>query len=313
MCVSDLRQAPHIIEDPSTDADLQTVYRWLTSKPIDRLLTVAVDDAVQYVLDGGRTWRFDLNSPEVDSDERASVGTKLQYRILSTLELVKEPPLDTRIAGIAVELKGTVRDTWMIPREGQCEICLLVQVDTRNDRHRAFLLRTHRMWLNAPNQDKKRSVKAGARDTYALPVIGWTPLPTNPLKLLTPVQCDTVFQLKVGLVKRLTALFGFLPDTVIPRTAILTVGANIKDPLRRARQAKEPVLAQHGLRVLCGTWSEQSDEAAQRGFDLSDEAWIALTPQSGHGGQNLLGNSSRETAGDGVPDLLSDLGFGTDP
>lgn len=313
VCVSDLRGVPHTIEGPSADVDLQTVYRWLRARPIDRLLTVAVDDAVQYVLDGARTWRFDLNSPEVDSDERASVGTKLQYRIISGLELLKEPPLDTRIAGIAVELKGTVRSTWMIPREGQCELCLLVQVDTGRDRFRAFLLRTHRMWLNAPNQDKKRSVKAGARDTYALPLVPWTPLPISPLKSLSPQQLAVVFDLHDGQATRLTALFGFMPNVVIPRIAILTVCANRADPMRRAREIKQRVLDEHGLRLLCGTWQADRQEAEARGYDISDEAWIALSPASGHSGQDLPSNRLRKTGGDGVPDLLSDLGLGPNP
>lgn len=276
--MSDLRQVPHTIDDPAVDADLQTVHAWLTSRPLDRLFTSAVDDAVQYVLDGARTWRFDLDAPEVDSDERASVGTKLQYRILAALDLIKEPPLDTKILGIAVELKGTVRTNWMIPREGQCEICLLIQVDSKNDRHRAFLMRTHRLWLNEGNQDKKRTIRADALTAYALPVLDWTPLPVNPLKMLTDQERQVVFHLRDGQAKRLTALFGYLPEVVIPRTAILTVCANKKDPMRRAREIKQRVLDEHGLYLLCGTWVDDRREAEQRGFDLSDEAWVAVRP-----------------------------------
>src|SRR5690606_8215888 len=98
----------------------------LNSLPLEERLTLAVNEAIEYVLDGARTWRFDLDSPDVDSDERASLGTKLQYRVLDALDLKKLPPLDTKILGIPVELKGTVRSNWMIPREGQCQICLLI-------------------------------------------------------------------------------------------------------------------------------------------------------------------------------------------
>ena len=278
-CESDLRQVPHRLEDPADDADLQAVYAWLSSHPLERLLTSAVDDAVQYVLDGARTWRFDLDSPDVDSDERRSVGTKLQYRVLAALDLVKEPPLDTKVLGIPVELKGTIGSNWMIPREGQCEICLLIQVDTAHDRHRAFLMRTHRVLLNAGNQDKKRTISAAARDRFALPLIDWTPLPSSPLKLLSEEQRAVVFHLRDGQAKRLTALFGFLPEVVIPRTAILTVCANRMDPMRRAREIKERVKVEHGLNLLCGTWTEDRRIAAERGFDLSDEAWVALRPR----------------------------------
>lgn len=325
-CVSDRNGIPHVIGDPAQDTDLLTVHAWLTAQPLHRILTIAVNDAVEYVLDGARTWRFDLDSPDVDSDERATVGTKLQYRLLDGLNLVKLPPLDTVIQSIPVEIKGTVRKTWMIPREGQCEICILVQVDTANEQHRAWLMRTHRAWLNnGKNGDKKRSIRADAHRTYALPLIGWTPLPTNPLKLLTPAQVAVVFDLKRGQERRLTDLFGFLPDTVIPRSSILTVCANRDDPMRRAREIKTEVAARHGLKVLCGTWVADIAEAKMYGYDITGRAWIALTPKpspqtptgpsatSGNSGQHLLGNGTGQPGGDGVPDLLSDLGFGADP
>lgn len=280
-CMSDLRQVPHVLVDPCEDADLQLVYAWLKRHDLTTLLTGAVDDAVQYVLDGARTWRFDLNSPDVDSDERRTVGTKLQYRVLSALNLIKEPPLDTKIDGIAVELKGTVRRTWMIPREGQCEICLLIQMDTANDRHRSFLMRAHRRWLGeGNNQDRKKSIRAEALHEYALPVLDWTPLPANPLKLLSDEQVRVVFNPQAGIRRRLSAMFGFLPEIVVPRASIETVAAKAQDPLRRARQAKPDVLAQHGLVVLVGKWPEQRELAASHGFDISGGAWVAIRPHT---------------------------------
>lgn len=279
--MSDLRQVPHELVEPCDDVELQTVHAWLQRHDLVPLLTGAVDDAVQYVLDGARTWRFDLDSADVDSDERRSVGTKLQYRVLSALNLIKEPPLDTTIEGIPVELKGTVRKNWTIPREGQCEICLLIQVDTANDRHRSFLMRTHRRWLNeGKNQDLKRSIRVKALRAYSLPVLEWTPLPKSPLKLLTEEQKAAVFNQHIGIKRRLTALFGFLPEIVVSRVSIETVAANAKDPLRRARQAKPDVLEQHGLVVLVGQWPEQRALAARHGFDISGGGWVAIKPQT---------------------------------
>jgi hypothetical protein len=277
-CLNDFDGVAHVVLPVGEDLDLQLVHMWLASRPLDQILTRAVTDAIEYVLDGSRTWRFDLNGPDVDSDERRTVGTKLQYRILAGLELEKEPPLDTTILEIPVELKATVGDDWMIPREGQCQISLLSQVDTVNDRHRAFLMRTHRVWLNAPNHDKKRGIKKAARREFALPLIGWTPLPVNPLKMLTTEQRGVVFAPGVGQARRLTSLFGFLPGRIIPRTTILTVCANREDPLRRARQIKEEVRREHGLLLLCGKWKADRMEARARGYELGDKAWIALKP-----------------------------------
>lgn len=270
---------PHVIEDPLQDVDLMKVRDWLMKLPLTTLFTDALEDAVLYVLDGAHTGRFYLNDPEVDSDERSSVGTKAQYRILGALKLPKMPPLDTQIAGVFVDIKTTIGGTWMIPREAQCEVCLLVQIDAARDRHRAFVMRTHRVWLNAGNQDSKRSVMADARNRFGLPLFtDWQPLPRNPLRDLTPAQRDVVFAPRVGQVRRLVALFGYLPGTVIPRHAILTVCANRADPLRRVREVKQQVQLKHGLKLLCGTWKTDRQEAKTAGYDLGESDWLALAP-----------------------------------
>ena len=282
VCAADPRRGPspeHCIVVPGQDLELQAVHRWLVERPLKILLANAVDDAVKYVLDGSRSGRFDLDSPEVDSDERASVGTKLQYRVIDALGLVKERPLDTTIDGVPVDIKGTVRTSWTIPKEAQCEICILIRVDPKNDRFAAWLMRTHRRWLNnGKNQDSKRTIIAEAKERYSLPLVDWTPLPPEPLKLLSPTQRAVVFAPRVGQRQRLSALFGYLPDVVIPRSSIETVCAGNKDALRRAREAKPDILRAHGLEVLVGTWPEERQRALDLGFDLSGEAWVAVSP-----------------------------------
>lgn len=271
----------HQILHPEDDVEVQQVLAWLRSTAVEQLMTGAVVEAIEYVLDGARTFRFDLDSHEVDSDERRTVGVKLQYRILEAFGLPKERPLDTTIAGVSVELKATIGGNWAIPREGQCEICLLTQVDSRRDRFRVFLMRTHRRWLNeGQNQDSKRTIRADARDEYGIPVLGWTTLPRNPLKDLRPEQLDVVFAARVGIKRRVTSLFGYLPEVVIPRVAIETVAAMAKDPLRRARQAKPDVFFNHDLVVLMGTWTPQRELALKHGFDLSGDAWVAVRPET---------------------------------
>src|SRR5690606_35632894 len=92
LCFADTSTTPHVIESPDDDADLMVVYAWLRSHDLRRLFTRAVISTIDYVLDGARTGRFDIQAPEVDSDERRTVGTKLQYHVLEALDLVKEPP-----------------------------------------------------------------------------------------------------------------------------------------------------------------------------------------------------------------------------
>ncbi|SDL09287.1 Restriction endonuclease NaeI [Nocardioides sp. YR527] len=282
-CQPDTRKgvAPpaHQIVHPDNDADLQAVHKWLLAQPVTDLLRTATDDAVRYILDGARTWRFDLLDPKVDSDERSAVGTKLQYHIIERLGLKKVPPLDTEIVDVAVEIKGTVRDgyVWMIPREGQCQVTLLVRIDPKNHRFAAWLMRTHRVWLTGGdgNQDKKRSTLAGPVRAFAMPVVSWTDLPPEPLRLLNLDQLEVVFG-DAGLRKRATALFTYLPETVIPRSSLVTVGAGLHDPMKRIREAKVPLRNDHDLIVLVGTWVDERQTARAFGHDLGEEGWVAV-------------------------------------
>ncbi len=256
------------------------MFSWLTAQPLQDLLRTATDDAVKYVLDGPRTWRFDLLDPKVDSDERSSVGSKLQYHVIERLGLKKVPPLDTEIVGVAVEIKGTVRAAtapWMIPREGQCQVTLLIQIDPKANTFAAWLMRTHRVWLSGGkgNQDLKRSPLAGAFRAYALPLVAWTELPPQPLKLLTLEQIEVVLG-DNGLRTRAIALFSYLPDVVIPRSSLATVGAGLLDPMKRLREAKETLRTTHDLIVLVGRWVDEREAARALGHEIGMEDWVAV-------------------------------------
>lgn len=281
LCQPDERRSgprePHRLVAVEDDLEFQAVLGWLRSEGVAGKLRTAVDDAIRYILDGARTWRFDLMADTVDSDERSSVGTKLQYHVIEQLDLQKEPPLDTTILGLPVEIKGTVRDNWMIPREGQCELTLLIQIDAAANRFRVLFMRTHRAWLTGGkgNRDLKRSPRKPALNLYARTVVAWTDLPTEPLRLLTADQLRVVFG-PLGQTRRLTALFGYLPGTVIPRTSIETVCATNKDVMRRARQAKPAILKDHGLVILVGKWPLERQLALRAGHDLGDSAWVGV-------------------------------------
>lgn len=268
----------HTILAPEEDFELQQVLKWLQTRPdLEAHLRNAILDAINYVIEGSITGRFYLYDPEVDSDERSSVGTKLQYRLLHALGLPKQKPLDTVIAGIPVEIKTTIRNSWMIPTESQCEICLLIRIDAPADHFYASIMRAHRVWLrNGANKDAKRSFTSDAMKRFQTPVVDG-PLPRNPLRDLTEDQLAAVFG-RGGIKKRLTAFFGYMPDTVVPRYVIETIGLGAKDPMRRARQAKPHVLAEHNLVLLCGTWRVDCAAAASVGYELEEADWVAVDP-----------------------------------
>jgi hypothetical protein len=266
----------HVLSHPSEDADLLSVHRWLeVYGRTPELIGDAVEDAIYYVLDGGRTHRFDIRDDRVDSDERRSIGTKLQFHVIENFELPRLRHPDTEVAGVGLEIKGTIADNWAIPKEGQCGVTLLIRLDMERDRHKAWLMRTHRAWLReGANHDGKRGVLANALRTYALELYGWEPLRPNPLKMLKPADLAVIFS-DAGQQRRLTHLFRTLPEVVIPRAVILTVCANRDDPMRRVR-AVRPLVRPFGLELLCGKWPAQRELAEALGFDLTGAAWVAV-------------------------------------
>ncbi|MET8436640.1 NaeI family type II restriction endonuclease [Streptomyces sp900116325] len=275
LCASE-RPPAHQLVGPEDDLELQSVLGWFRSHPVDALYTEAIGNSIDYVLDGGRTGRFDLQLPTVHPGERASVGAKLEYEVLRVFDLPKVKPLDTVINGSPVDIKATTTGNWTIPSEAHCQLCICTKIELSKNRHRTLLVRTHRSWLQeGENKDGKRGLAAHARDHWSEPLYDWTPLPVNPLRYLTDVQAAEVLADKPGQVKRLLKMFQYLEGRVIPRNVIMTVGAGKDDPVRRAREARGPA-EQLGLNLLCGDKVESREVAAAHGYALRPGEWLAL-------------------------------------
>ncbi|WP_078965824.1 NaeI family type II restriction endonuclease [Streptomyces aureocirculatus] len=283
---SNTEPGEHQLLASADDAELQSVASWLSSHPVADAYTEAIRNSIDYVLDGGRTGRFDLMSPEVHPGERASVGAKLEYEILRILGLPKTRPLDTLIADVPVDIKVTVGDNWAIPTEAHCQLCICTQIQLKKNRHRSWLVRAHRSWLyrGKGNKDQKRGLAVQAREQWSLPLYDWAELPVNPLRYLTEEQVSQVLAKKPGQVRRMLKMFHFLEGHIIPRNVFLTVGSGKQDPMRRARQLRD-LAAKEGLTVLCGTWVDSRDQAAARGITLQPGEWIALRDGAGQDGE----------------------------
>ncbi|MFB7703159.1 NaeI family type II restriction endonuclease [Streptomyces niveus] len=277
LCTNTESVPEHLLLRPEDDSELQSVLAWFGDRPVGPLYTEAIRNAIDYVLDGGRTSRFDLQSPAVHPGERASVGAKLEYEVLRIFNLPKARPLDTLIAGSPVDIKATVGSNWAIPTEAHCQLCICTQIQLKHNRHRSWLVRTHRSWLyrGKGNNDGKRGLAVEAREKWSVPLYDWQDLPVNPLRYLTEAQASQVLAEKPGQVKRLVMMFRFLEGVIIPRNVILTVGAGKGDPMRRARQARDAA-AKEGLTLLCGDWVDSRDKAAARNITLRDGEWIAV-------------------------------------
>lgn len=270
--------ARHQLLAPAEDRQLQAVLAEIVAKPVAANYTRAIRAATDYILDGGRTGRYDPLGGDVHSGERAAIGAKLEYEVLDAFGWAKLKPLDTLIADVPVDVKATVGKNWTIPDEAHCQLCLCTQIDFKFHRHRTWLIRTHRSWLyrGKGNKDSKRGLAADALDHWSVPLYDWEPVVRNPLLGLSEAQRAEVFAQGVGQEKRLAALFGFMPDTIFERSVIQTVCARRQDPVRRTRAVREAAAPQ-GLTVLCGNWKEQRATAREAGFDLPPGAWIALS------------------------------------
>ncbi|QHY95693.1 Type-2 restriction enzyme NaeI [Streptomyces sp. S4.7] len=281
LCTNAESVPEHLLLRPEDDSELQSVLDWFRDYPVGSLYTEAIRNAIDYVLDGGRTGRFDLLAQDVHPGERASVGAKLEYEVLRVFELPKIRPLDTIISGAPVDIKATVGDNWTIPSEAHCQLCICTQIQLGKNRHRSWLVRTHRSWLyrGKGNNDGKRGLAVDAREKWSVPLYDWQELPVNPLRYLTDEQASLVLAKKPGQVKRLVMMFRFLEGMIIPRNVILTVGAGNDDPMRRARQARDAA-AKEGLTLLCGDWVESRDQAAARNITLGPGEWIAVREDS---------------------------------
>ncbi|MGA5128681.1 NaeI family type II restriction endonuclease [Streptomyces olivoreticuli] len=297
-----------VLRPASEDDEIQEVLRTLKGVPLASGFTEAIGASIDYVLDGARTSRFDLLSPKVHPGERASVGAKLEYEAQRVFGWKKTKPLDISIASIPIDLKVTVGDNWSIPSEAHCHLCICTQIQLKNNRHRSWLVRTHTSWLyrGKGNNDGKRGLAVQARDHWSAPLYDWVSLPINPLSRLSEDEADRVLGERPGQQKRLLMLFGYLPSTVIPRSAIQTVCAGKQDPVRRMRGIREEA-GQQGLLLLCGTWLEQREAAAKHGFTLGKGDWVALplsvVSSTAHGQRGLLesesGQQSLSSPGDG--------------
>ncbi|MFF2508327.1 NaeI family type II restriction endonuclease [Streptomyces sp. NPDC058067] len=279
---SNTDKGEHALLAPEDDAELRSIADWLGEHAVDELYTDAIRNAIDYVLDSGRTGRFDLLSPEVHPGERASVGAKLEYEVLDAFGLQKLKPLDTEIADVPVDIKATVGANWAIPSEAHCQVCICTRIHLSENRHKSWLVRAHRSWLyrGKGNKDGKRGLAVQARDQWSIPLYDWTALPVNPLRYLTDGQAAEVLALKQGQVRRMLKMFRWLEGYVIPRNVILTVGAGRQDPMRRARELRDRAAAE-GLTVLCGDWVESREQAAARGISLRPGEWISLREKSG--------------------------------
>lgn len=245
------------------DPALDDVERWIRGKTSDlrALFAKAIRQALDEVIDGGRTGRWSI--AQLEKTEKTYIGTKIEILVRTALELPREKPLDTVIAGHPVDIKwSSVRSTWQIPTEAVDEICLLVAGDEVRGTFEVGLLRCSDPFLNpGMNKDGKRTISKDGRAHIRWLVAGGA-LPPNFLSTLDPALREAIMAEPPGQA-RVRKLFTLVQKTPVPRLTIETL-AQQRDPMRRIRKDKRDRLG--GLRVLGGHYDKTNSIAQALGY-----------------------------------------------
>jgi hypothetical protein len=201
--------------------------------------------ALDEVVDGMRTGRWSIDN--LEKTEKTYIGTKVEILFKFDFEIPDGSTLDTRIHGAEVDIKCTVLNNWMIPREAVNRLCLLVRIDEAQSRFAIGVIRATDAVLTAGgNRDGKRTLSAAGKSAIRW-IVETGELPVNFLATLSARVRRRIFSHVSGQ-ERVDELFRLVQGRIIPRVAIETV-ARQKDPMKRMRDARRRLRAE-GILVL---------------------------------------------------------------
>lgn len=250
------------------------------AKGLDQLkkdLPVLIRLAIDEVIDPTRTGR--VYASELEKTEKTYIGTKVEILVRNYFHLPKGI-LDLRIAGYDVDVKNTLGQTWMIPREAVGKPCILVASDEgkRNCFFGIFVAHPHNL-TNGSNQDKKKSVSAAGASTIHWILVN-EPYPKSFWAEIGEPKTQAIMRGKTGN-ERVETLFRQVQRKIVHRDIIQAVGLQ-KDYMRRTRAGggARDKLATEGIAVLSGKY--HSGLIAELGLPLATkDEFISIAPATG--------------------------------
>lgn len=266
-------------EGKALDQPLEEVLAWLQDYPrrakdgldLEATFSRAIRQAIDEVIDGSRTGRYRYE--ELESQEKAYIGTRIEIVVRTKFELEPEGKLDTVIAGHPVDFKWSAKGGWMIPTEAVGELCLLLKGDEVGGTFSVGLVRCTEERLNiGANKDGKRTLNKAGRA-----VIRWLVkdghLPASFLSTLDPETREAVLAQPAGQA-RVREFFKRVTRVPVPREVIPTLAVQ-EDPMRRVRQDKSADgLA--GLKILSGHYKTSKKAAELLGYRLSKRDYVSV-------------------------------------
>ncbi|MGW6285789.1 NaeI family type II restriction endonuclease [Streptomyces sp. NPDC055107] len=258
--------------------------------PSGRRMTAVLEQATERLLDGELTGRFRWE--QLTKSEKAMAGQLVENLMQNDFRFDPGGSLDFRIAGVDVELKVTSGSTWIIPREAQGRVCVLVRVDHRRGLWSLGVVRaTEELLVAAANKDGKRNLSRAGHET-----IEWihedSRLPVNVLNRLPASDMQAVLAPATGQ-GRVNELFRVAQRQSVSRPVVAAV-ARQRDGAKRVRDARR-ILAAEGILVLN---HQNSDQEIARALGLP-------VPEKGTWVSVRLAPATEEDRGSGRSVVLS--------
>lgn len=216
-----------------------------------RELPALMRKAIDEVIDAPRTGR--VHAAEMEKTEKTYIGTKAEIIIRNYFRLPKGI-LDLKIDGLDVDVKNTLGQTWMIPREALGKPCILVASD---EPRRTFFLgiivaREEHLTAGA-NQDKKRSVSVVGHQNIHWLIENEHYAPSF-WSVIGEHRTQRIMRGSSG-TERVATLFREVQQTPINRDIVQAV-AQQKDYMKRLRKngGARDVLAREQIAILSGNY-----------------------------------------------------------
>jgi hypothetical protein len=213
---------------------------------------------IDKLIDTADTGRFTLE--ETEKTEKTFLGTKVEMALRLWFGFPWGKVLDLSVDGIETDIKNTMGETWMIPREAIDRPCLLVKEDERKARFSIGIIVARRAYLGAENQDRKRSISKIGRDHIHW-ILKDEPYPKNAWQDVSNEVRRRVATPASG-TKRIDTLFRELQKKPISREDILAV-ARQKDAMKRLRKngGARDSLSKDGIALLSGKYDRSLIES----------------------------------------------------
>ncbi|MFE0328330.1 NaeI family type II restriction endonuclease [Streptomyces sp. NPDC058960] len=271
---------------PSSATDAKTGYRYESSDvttvtdslrdmpDFEATTAAALRNALDSVLDGRRTGRFDLAT--LGKAEKTYLGAKVTHELMAAWRLQPGRETDLLIGRQEVALKFTTGSTWMITPGEIGRVCLLVSANDQRSCWSLGLIRIEPGHLSkAANRDFKRTLSATGRQAVVW-LFRDAPLPENTLLHLPASLRAEIFAPDVserGSQARANNLFRLVQGRILNRTTISTVSL-ATDYVKRVRAAREK-LRTEGILVLGGV-GQQAEIARTFGLPVPRNGeWVS--------------------------------------